>query len=160
ARFHPYDCASARIAVPVRPAASSNRDNRMNVRKAIDLVAFSLGLAVVGLISFSTNRAQATHYFLDVNGTTSGSAVTDNASYSWESPIWNATQAGTTTSPGNWVDGNNFPIFAAGTDANAKSYTVTASTNHIFAGMALQTSGGGNGVGKSVTVAGAPGVVM
>lgn len=133
----------------------------MNVRKAIDLVTCSLGLAVVGFVCLSANHAQAaaTHYYLDVNGTTTGSGVTDGGSYSWENAIWDATPAGTGTSV-NWpADGNGFPQFAAGTDANNKGYTITASASHAFAGMALQTSGGGNG-GKLVTIAGAPGVVL
>ncbi len=42
--------------------------------------------------------------------------------------------------PITWPDGNNFPEFAAGTDANNKSYTITANSNHVFAGMGLQTT--------------------
>src|SRR5689334_13250568 len=98
-------------------------------------LACALGLLV--------NDAQATHYYFDLNGTTTGSGVTDGGSYTWEGTKWNSNANGNTTSPIAWPDGNNFPEFAAGTDAGGSNYTITASSNHTFAGMALQTSGGG-----------------
>ncbi|HVT29621.1 MAG TPA: autotransporter-associated beta strand repeat-containing protein [Lacipirellulaceae bacterium] len=121
--------------------------------------AWLLLLSIASWVGQPPHRALATHYFFDVNGTNGGSGVVDGGSYSWESAVWNSSSNGTGT-PINWPDGNNFPEFAAGSDANGKSYTITANANHVFAGMALQNNGGGNGAGKSVTIAGASGVVL
>src|SRR5207249_3754736 len=63
-----------------------------------------------------------------------------------------ATGATATT---DWPDGDNFARFAAGADAAASNYTVTANSNHTFAGMALTTNGGG-----TVTVATSGGAVL
>jgi autotransporter-associated beta strand protein len=123
--------------------------------KAFPQSACLVVLLVVSLVGLLANRAQATHYFFDVNGITNGSGVANNGSYSWDGNSWNITAAGNTTAPIAWPDGANFPEFAAGTDAGALNYTVTASSNHTFAGMALQTSGGG-----TVTVASSGGAVL
>src|SRR5438105_2193297 len=112
-------------------------------------------LFVGGALVLPTNHAQATHYFFDVNGATTGSGVTDGGSYTWEGTKWNSNATGVTTSPIAWPEGNNFPEFAAASDAGGANYTVTANSNHTFAGMALQTSGGG-----TVTLAGGGGVVL
>jgi autotransporter-associated beta strand protein len=112
-------------------------------------------LCLVSLVGLLTNRGQATHYYFDLNGTTTGSGVTDGGSYTWEGTRWNVTAAGNSTSPIAWPEGNNFPEFAAGTDAGGSNYTITASSNHTFAGMALQTSGGG-----TVTLAASGGAVL
>jgi len=86
----------------------------------------------------------------DVNGTTGGSGVTNGGSYTWESAKYSSTSAGTDAV--SWNEGN-FLRLAAGTDAAASNYTITANSNHTFAGMLLQTSGGG-----TVTING-PGVL-
>lgn len=111
------------------------------------------------MVGLPANRARATHYYFDVNGTTAGSGVVDGGSYSWENAVWNNNNAAGSAATFNWVDGNSFPEFAAGTDANGKGYTVTVNANHTFAGMALVGSGGG-AAGKFVTIAGAAGKVM
>ncbi len=80
-----------------------------------------------------------TEYF-DVNGAASGSGVASNGSYTWEGAGYSSSSAG--TDPVSWVDGN-FLRLAAGTDAGAKNYTITANSNHTFAGMFLQSGGGG-----------------
>jgi autotransporter-associated beta strand protein len=137
------------------PAGPSIRVRRLNVLKAFHQSVCLAALSVAGLFGLPANRAQATHYFFDVNGTTAGSGVASNGSYSWDGSSWNITAAGNSTAPIAWPDGANFPEFAAGTDAGALNYTVTASSNHTFAGMALQTSGGG-----TVTVASSGGAVL
>ncbi|HEX4413204.1 MAG TPA: GH25 family lysozyme [Lacipirellulaceae bacterium] len=86
----------------------------------------------------------------DVNGTTGGSGVTANGSYTWEAAKYSSTSAG--TDPIAWNEGN-FLRLAAGTDAATSSYTVTANSNHTVAGMMLQDGGGG-----TVTING-PGVL-
>ena len=127
----------------------------MNVQKAFHQSVFVAVLSVASFVILLANRAQATHYFFDVNGTTAGSGVTNNGSYTWEGTNWNANSAGSTTAPIAWPDGANFPEFAAGTDAGSSNYTITANANHTFAGMALQTSGGG-----TVTVASGSSAVL
>jgi autotransporter-associated beta strand protein len=112
------------------------------------------------VVALLATGAQATHYYFDVNGTAAGSGVVDGGSYSWEGSNWNTAASGTTTAPTLWPDGANFARFSAGTDANNKAFTVTANSNHIVAGMALQSSGGGNGTGKSVTIATGNGAVL
>ena len=86
----------------------------------------------------------------DVNGTTAGSGVANNGSYTWEAAQYSSTSAG--TDPTTWNEGN-FLRLAAGTDAAASNYTITANSNHTFAGMLLQTGGGG-----TVTING-PGIL-
>jgi autotransporter-associated beta strand protein len=86
----------------------------------------------------------------DVNGTTAGSGVTNNGSYTWEAAKYSSTAAGTDAT--TWNEGN-FLRLAAGTDAAASNYTITANSNHTFAGMFLQANGGG-----TVTING-PGVL-
>src|SRR4051812_37363242 len=106
--------------------------------------AFFVSLcAVVCAAYLTSNRAvAATNVYLDVNGTATGSGVTAGGNYSWESNFWNTTSTGITTAPGAYVD-DEFPRFAAGTDAGALNYTVTANANHRVAGMFLNTNGGG-----------------
>jgi autotransporter-associated beta strand protein len=86
----------------------------------------------------------------DVNGTTGGSGVAANGSYTWEAAKFSSTAAGTDAV--SWNEGN-FLRLAAGTDAAASNYTITANSNHTFAGILLQTGGGG-----TVTING-PGVL-
>src|SRR5262249_2846394 len=99
------------------------------VRSIRSLVCLA-GFCAVLILPSDSNAA--TQYF-DVNGTGTGSGVANNGSYSWESPFWttDATGASATT---NWVEAN-FPSFSAGSDANGKTYTVTASVNHTVNGM-------------------------
>ncbi len=82
----------------------------------------------------------------DVNGTVANSGVVNNGTYSWESAGFSTTADGTDPAP--WADGN-FLRLAAGTDAGTSNYTITANSNHTFAGMMLQTGGGG-----TVTISG------
>lgn len=109
----------------------------------------------MGVVGSLANHAQATHYYFDLNGTTTGSGVTAGGSYTWEGTKWNSNANGVTTSPIAWPDGNNFPEFAAGTDANDSNYTITAGSSHTFAGMALQADGGG-----TVTIASSGGAAL
>jgi autotransporter-associated beta strand protein len=76
----------------------------------------------------------------DVNGATAGSGVAANGSYTWETAQFSSTAAGTDAVA--WNEGN-FLRLAAGTDASTSNYTITANSNHTFAGMYLQSSGGG-----------------
>ncbi|HVT27525.1 MAG TPA: glycoside hydrolase family 25 protein, partial [Lacipirellulaceae bacterium] len=68
----------------------------------------------------------------DANGTASGSGVASNGSYTWEAAGFSSSAAG--TDPVSWNDGN-FLRLAAGTDAGSKNYTITANSDHTFAGM-------------------------
>ncbi len=88
--------------------------------------------------------------YFDVNGATANSGVTNNGSYTWEAAKYSSTSAG--NDPVAWNEGN-FLRLAAGTDAAANNYTITANSNHTVAGMFLQASGGG-----TVTING-PGVL-
>ena len=83
----------------------------------------------------------------DVNGTATGSGVTANGSYTWEAAQFSSSDTG--TDPVAWNDGN-FLRLAAGSDAAASNYTITANSSHTFAGMMLQANGGG-----TVTIDGA-----
>src|SRR4051812_537228 len=112
-------------------------------------------LLIVGMTGVAAHRAHATHFYFDLNGTTTGSGITDGGSYTWEGIKWNSNLNGNTTAPIAWTEGNNFPQFAAGTDALSSNYTITASSNHTFAGMALQSDGGG-----IVTIAASGGAVL
>ncbi len=97
----------------------------------------------------------------DVNGTAGGSGVASNGSYTWESAKFSSTSAG--TDPVSWNEGN-FMRLAAGTDAGASNYTITANSNHTFAGMYLMTNGGGtvtiNGPGVLTTASGDQGMYV
>jgi fibronectin-binding autotransporter adhesin len=115
-------------------------------------------LSVVG-ITLLPNQAQAANEYFDINNTGTGSGAANGGSYTFEASTgtggFNTTSSGLTTATTAWVDGNNFMRFSAGSDAAANSFTVTANTNHTFAGMALQTNGGG-----TVTIASSGGSVM
>ena len=100
-------------------------------RQFTRIVALSAVSATVGLVA---NQAQATNRYFDINGTTAGSGVAAAGAYSWESAFWNNNDATGTTATTAWTEGD-FPRFSAGTDGNTKTYTVTASANHTFAGM-------------------------
>src|SRR4051794_36165655 len=76
----------------------------------------------------------------DANGVTAGSGITNNGSYTWEGTKFSSSGAGTDAA--TWNEGN-FLRLAAGADAAANNYTITANSNHTFAGMMLQTDGGG-----------------
>jgi autotransporter-associated beta strand protein len=132
----------------------------MNVPKAFCPYTCLAALSIMGLVCFSANRAQAVHEYFDINSTTTGSGVADGGSYLWEGTNWNTTAAGTTTASTAWPEGAQFARFSAGSDANNKSYTITANSSHTFAGMVLQTGGGGNGTGKSVTIASGSGAIL
>jgi autotransporter-associated beta strand protein len=121
---------------------------------------YRAALAIIGLVVCLSGNARAVHEYFDINGTTTGSGVTNGGSYSWEGTNWNTTAAGTTTAPTLWPEGANFVRFSAGTDGTDKSYTITANSSHTIAGMVLQTGGGGNGTGKAVTVASANGSAL
>ncbi len=86
----------------------------------------------------------------DVNNTTAGSGVTAGGSYTWEAAKFSSSSAG--IDPVAWNEGNSLRL-AAGTDAAASNYTITANSNHTVAGMMLQANGGG-----TVTIDG-PGVL-
>ncbi len=88
--------------------------------------------------------------YFDANGTTAGSGIANNGSYTWEAAGFSSSSAGTDAAA--WNEGN-FLRLAAGTDAAASNYTITANSNHTAAGMMLQANGGG-----TVTING-PGVI-
>lgn len=130
------------------------------MQKAFHQNVWLAALAVVGLVSLLSNRAQAFHQYFDVNGTTSGSGAVDGGTYTWEGTNWNNNNAAGTATTIAWTEGAQFARFSAGTDGNNKSYTITANVNHTVAGMVLQTGGGGNGAAKSVTIASNNGAIL
>jgi autotransporter-associated beta strand protein len=132
----------------------------MNNRPANSLrfLPAALGLAVCLL----AGNAKAQSYF-DVNNATAGSGVASAGSYSWEDPNWSTSPSGNAGTI-NWFGGGlegTAIRFAAGTDAAANNYTVTANADHLFAGMFLQADGGGavtlNGSGVLSLVSGIQG---
>jgi autotransporter-associated beta strand protein len=144
------------------------------VLKLFQLRACLIALSVVGLVDLLANRAQAvTHRYFDVNGTTAGSGVTNGTTYAWESSFWNSNDNSGTTATSGWTEGD-FPRFAAGifnfnpslntADAQGKSYSITANSNHTFAGMFVNQSAGGtvtiNGPGILTLAAGDQGIFI
>jgi autotransporter-associated beta strand protein len=126
----------------------------MSFVKSVSRCAVVLALSLVSsAIGFFGNSASAAPERLDVNGNLAGSGITAAGSpYSWEAAGYSSTSAGTDPVP--WVEGN-FLRLAAGTDAGATNYTLTANSSHTVAGMFLQSNGGG-----TVTINGASGVVL
>ncbi len=115
----------------------------MNVVKVFRHGNCLVALSVAGIVGLLANHVQAVNRYFDVNDTAAGSGVMDGGSYSWEGNFWNTAPdtngTGATTA---WTEGD-FPRFSAGTDAAGKTYTVTASANHSFAGMFANTNAGG-----------------
>jgi autotransporter-associated beta strand protein len=99
--------------------------------------------SAIGLLCVlaAKNAVAAPSIYFDINGTTTGSGVATGGSYSWESAFWDGTSGGTGAAI-NFVEGD-FARFAAGTDAGSKSYTITATSDHLIGGMFLQSNGGG-----------------
>jgi fibronectin-binding autotransporter adhesin len=129
----------------------------MSVVKTLRHFTLLLLLAAAWLLSCAANRARAaTSEYFDTNGATTGSGVTAGGSYTWEGTKWNLLSNGN-TSVQAWAE-NDFPRFSAGTDANAKAYTITANSNHTVAGMFTVANGGGqvtlNGPGVFTLLAG------
>src|SRR5690349_15287559 len=88
-----------------------------------------LAPVLVACIVLASNAKAATSYYLDQNGTTPGSGITANGTYSWEGSVWNTDSTGV-AAPVAWVDGG-FARFAAGSDATG-SYTVNAGSDHTI----------------------------
>lgn len=138
-------------------SAATRRQLRDVLRVANNIFRYGglrAALLVVGLLSVCPNPARAATRYFDVNGTTTGSGVTAGGSYSWEGNFWNANNTTGTGATTAWTEGD-FARFSAGTDANTLTYTITASSNHTFAGMQLNANSGAN-----VNINGAPGVVL
>src|SRR3954447_16755309 len=112
----------------------------MNLMKAFPRIVCVVALSVAGL-GLLPHHAQATNRYFDVNGVTTGSGVTAAGSYSWESNFWNNNNSTGVTATTAWTEGD-FPRFSAGSDTNGKTYTVTASASHTFAGMFGNTNAG------------------
>jgi fibronectin-binding autotransporter adhesin len=141
----------------------------MNVRWRCARFTSRLVAGLVGCVFTAGSALAATEYF-DVNGTTAGSGVTAAGSYKWEDPNWNiagvndANAANGVSPTGTWTEGD-FPRFSAGVDAHLLTYTVTANSNHTFAGMQLLVGAaytGGPSVdgGTQVNVNSAGGAVL
>jgi len=125
-------------------------------------IARRVTLIVSGAALLASNRStHAAAERFDVNGTASASGVVAAGSYTWEAAGYSSTSAGTDPVP--WVEGN-FLRLAAGTDAGTKNYTITANSDHTFAGMFLQSGGGGtvtiNGPGNLSIAAGQQGFLV
>jgi fibronectin-binding autotransporter adhesin len=127
--------------------------NSMNAMKFFRYLSVAVALSAAGF-GLLADQAQATNRYFDINGVTTGSGVTAAGSYSWESAFWNNNVAAGTGATTAWTEGD-FPRFSAGGDANGKTYTVTASANHTFAGMFANTNAGG-----TVHIATAGGAVL
>jgi autotransporter-associated beta strand protein len=130
-----------RTAVFVRAASLTDWRFSMSSMKLARQIACVVVASVVGIGLLAT-QAQATNRYFDVNGTTTGSGVTAAGSYSWESAFWNNNNASGGAATTAWTEGD-FPRFSAGGDTNGKTYTVTASASHTFAGMFGNTNAGG-----------------
>jgi hypothetical protein len=118
----------------------------MKVLRSIAYLAVVVG---AGLLSA---RAQAATEYFDLNGSAAGSGVAAGGSYSWETSSWNSNNSAGTSSTHSWTEGS-VAKFSAGTDANGKTYTITANSNHTITGIQVNANGGG-----TVTVNG-PGIL-
>lgn len=127
----------------------------MSVVKMLRRFACPVVLCTLNFMVIRGQVQAATQYF-DINGTTAGSGVANNGSYSWESPFWTTDSTGASAT-GNWIEAN-FPSFSAGSDANGKTYTVTASSNHTVNGM--QARAGVAGSVNTVQVQTAAGIKL
>jgi autotransporter-associated beta strand protein len=112
----------------------------MSVVKLLRRFACPVVLSALSILA-SCAQVQATNVYFDLNGTTAGSGVAAAGAYTWEGTNWN-TVAGGTGATAAWIEGD-FPRFSAGSDANGKTYTVTATANHSFAGMFANTNSAG-----------------
>jgi fibronectin-binding autotransporter adhesin len=130
----------------------------MIVMKSFRQCAFFYVLCAVGLVFGVANDAQAVTRYFDTNGTTAGSGVVTGTTYDWDGLFWNNNDAAGTTAPTSWDPQSatgDFPKFAAGTDANGKTYTVNLNSNHTSNGMQSATNSGG-----TVKITTAPGVEL
>ncbi len=106
-----------------------------------------------------------TAVYLDVNGTTNGSGISNGASITWDAATttnWNTASTGKTTAPKTWnasAAGSKNATFSAGTDAGA-AYTVNVSgaiTN--VGGLTFQEGNVTISGGTSLTLATNPAIV-
>jgi len=113
-------------------------------------------LAALCAVSLAANQAVAVDRYFDTNGAgTAGSGVTNGSTYSWESNFWNTNDAAGSSATTAWTEGD-FPRFSAGTTANnSVVYTVSANSNHTYAGMFGQANNGSihvtTGAGATLT---------
>ena len=103
-----------------------------NIFRGNTLAAFVV-ISLSGMAALPTARA-ATVYW-DSNGTVAGAGTAPAGTWG-ASAFWNATAAGTTTTPGAWVSGN-IAVFSAGTDATG-GYTVTLSGTQTIGGLTVE----------------------
>jgi autotransporter-associated beta strand protein len=127
----------------------------MNVLKAFHQYACLAVLSLMFVVGVPANRAHATDEYFDVNGSTTGSGVAVGGSYTFEASNFNTSATGVGGTITAWPNGNNFMRFSAGTDAIDSNFTITANSNHTFAGVVLQADGGG-----TVTIASSGGAVL
>jgi autotransporter-associated beta strand protein len=115
----------------------------MSALQKLSLYVCLAALLIIGTDHVVPRAATAATRYFDVNGTTTGSGVAANGSYSWEGNFWNANISAGTGATTAWTDGDT-PIFSAGTDGSGLTYTITASSNHTIAGIQLNATSGAN----------------
>jgi autotransporter-associated beta strand protein len=150
------------IELPIGEPAQPIRDLWSTTLNVSRHRAYCVALVVAWFFGLSSNHAYAATRYFDVNGTTTGSGVTAGGSYSWEGNFWNTNDANGTTATTAWTEGD-FIRFSAGTDGAGKTYTVTANSNHTFAGMQIVNNGGTvnvNGPGILTLAAGDQGFLV
>jgi fibronectin-binding autotransporter adhesin len=117
----------------------------MSVVKVLRRFACLVVLCVLSILA-TCARVQAVTRYFDVNGTTAGSGVVTGTTYDWDGLFWNNNDAAGTTAPTSWDPQSatgDFAKFAAGTDANGKTYTVNLNANHTSNGVQSATNSGG-----------------
>ncbi len=121
----------------------------MKTKKWMTIVAVMVGM----LTAVGTQAANITAY-LDVNGTSSGSGVTNGGSYSASSAIWTSDSTGAYATPVTLAGNRAAFYFSAGTDASNCSYVVTDALGDVTTGLTVQEgyvtlTGGGRFYGSS-----------
>lgn len=109
----------------VKLVAPTSRSHRSASRRRGLWRVLTIALSLVALVTIA--RAQR---YLDVNGSTTGSGVTNNSTYNWSGSIWSSSAAGTGT-PGTWTGSN--AQFSAGTDALGVNFTVNVNGAYSLA---------------------------
>lgn len=94
--------------------------------------AIKLQMALAACLA---SHASAADLYWDANGDTAGAGTTPTGTWGVDT-FWNSTEAGDTTAPGAWVNGDT-AIFSAGTDA-VDPFTISTSGVISVAGLVFQ----------------------
>ncbi len=117
----------------------NNKGSNIVKNHAPKLLRFiATGLCLLFMLLAGSVEAAATNVYWDIPGATTGAGGATPGG-NWDTPNWSTSSTGVLAT-GAWFEGN-FPEFSAGSDATG-SYTITANSNHIIAGMLQRTSTG------------------